>query len=460
MERTPLVSGLAWPGGSTTAFADPVGVLGGNMSGLAYQPSGSSARGVLWAVKNNPGTLFRLVHNGTTWAPDTANGWGSGKLLDYPVGLGGNPDAEGVTLADGDPNGVYVAVERDGSGESSPKVLRFDVSSPAATLTATREWDLLADLPGLDDNGSLEAVTWIPDVFLVARGLKDESAGGADYNPASHPDHGTGLFFVGIEQNAQIRAYALNQTTGVATRVAIIASGLPGVMALDFEAETGHLWAVCDNNCNGQSKTLDIAQTGPNDGRFVPTNTFDRPAGMANLNNEGFAITPQAECAGVRKPVFWLDDSNTDGHALRSGTLNCTPLDDEPDPDPTATATPSPSPTPTPAPPAAAPTPTATPTPPARDVTAPVLSRLRASRARVAFTISEAASVRVTVERRSGRRYRRVKAFTVRVAGGARTVRFKGRVSAAQLRRGRLRVTLVATDAAGNRSKAARKAIT
>ena len=40
---------------------------------------------------------------------------------------------------------------------------------------------------------------------------------------------------------------------------------------------------------------------------------------MPNLNNEGFAIAPQSECVDGHKPVFWSDDNNTDGHALRSG---------------------------------------------------------------------------------------------------------------------------------------------
>ena len=32
---------------------------------------------------------------------------------------------------------------------------------------------------------------------------------------------------------------------------------------------------------------------------------------MANLNNEGFAIAPRAECVNGLKPVFYTDDSNT-----------------------------------------------------------------------------------------------------------------------------------------------------
>ena len=69
--------------GDAVSIADDVGVFGTNLSGLAYQPSGTSAPGVLWAVRNNPATLFRLLWDGTNWKPDTANGWGAGKELRY-----------------------------------------------------------------------------------------------------------------------------------------------------------------------------------------------------------------------------------------------------------------------------------------------------------------------------------------------------------------------------------------
>ena len=70
---------------------------------------------MLWAVRNNPSTLFRLLYDGTKWTPDTANGWSHGKQLRYPNGTGA-PDAEGVTLAGGDPNGIYIATERNDAG--------------------------------------------------------------------------------------------------------------------------------------------------------------------------------------------------------------------------------------------------------------------------------------------------------------------------------------------------------
>ena len=63
---------------------------------------------------------------------------------------------------------------------------------------------------------------------------------------------------------------------------------------------------------------------------------------MPNLNNEGFAIAPQAECVNGLKPVFYTDDDNTDGHALRTGAINCTPLTQQSTPTPAPQSTPAP----------------------------------------------------------------------------------------------------------------------
>ncbi|MFC0552054.1 lamin tail domain-containing protein [Planotetraspora thailandica] len=324
------VSTSPWPGGAAVATADDANVFGTNMSGLAYEASGGATPGVLWAVKNGPGTLYRLEWDGTKWTPSTTDGWNTGKQLHYPDGTG-DPDSEGVTLtAAGLAGGVFVSTERDNgnSGVSRPEVLRFDPSGTAAGLTATKEWNLTADLPAVGANSGLEAISWVPDSFLTSHGFVDEHTGKA-YDPGSYPGHGDGLFFVGLEANGTVYAYALDQNGGGFTRVATIATGFPGVMDLQFEPETNHLWAVCDDTCNGRTATLDIDA----DGKFTVSHVYERPGSMANLNNEGFAIAPQAECVDGHKPVFWSDDSNDDGHALRSGTLDCTVVDLDADDD-------------------------------------------------------------------------------------------------------------------------------
>jgi hypothetical protein len=453
----------AWPGGATVAVADEIGAFPTaeatmNLSGLAYQPSGTSARGVLWMVRNNPGTLYRLVHDGTKWTPDTANGWSTGKRLLYPNGSE-NPDSEGVTLAGGDPNAVYVSTERNDTPAtdtvSRPAVLRYDVTAAGATLSATRDWNLTADLPLPDANAGLEAIAWVPDDVLVAKGFLDEKTGAA-YAPATYPDHGAGLFFVAVEEDGKIIAYALDRAADTFTRVATIASGFPKIMSLDYEAETTRLWVMCDNGCDGRSATLDVAQTGPDDGRYVVRATYARPAGMENLNNEGFAITPQAECVGGLKPVFWTDDSATPAmNALRSGTLNCT-VPTSPVADPAATPTPAPSGAPSAAP-------TATPTPTPADRTAPSLkiairstkTLRRTGKLGVVVTLGERADLTFTATaRKSARaRARRIVRTTKRgVAAGKRTVTLTlSRKIRRALRRGeRVTLTVLARDAAGN----------
>jgi hypothetical protein len=210
-----------WPGGSAVTTVDGSNVFGTNLSGLSFQtPS------VLWAVKNGPGTIYRLVPNGATWRPDPSGGWSSGKALHYSNGKG-DPDAEGVVVT---PDGLVAATERDNKNDDASllKVLRFDPSSSASSLNATREWDLTSDLPDVDPNSGLEAISWVPDSFLTAHGFRDEHTGSV-YTPGIYASHGTGLYFVGLEDNATIYAYALNQSTGGFTRVATIASGFSAV---------------------------------------------------------------------------------------------------------------------------------------------------------------------------------------------------------------------------------------
>ena len=316
------VSFDAWPGSSDIQIVDGMNVFGGNLSGLIYEPSGSGAFGTLWAVRNGPGTLYRLLWNGSIWTPDTANNWGSGKAVRYPNGSG-DPDAEGVTFTTGPTAGMYVSTERDNNVNtiSRPAVLRFDISAAGATLTATNDWNLTSDLPVVGANLGLEGITWIPDTFLVSKGFIDESKGRA-YNPADYPNHGTGLFFVGVEANGMVYGYALDHMTNGFTRVATINPGLGAVMELQFDRDANDLWAVCDDTCQGRSVILRIDTTG----KFTVVRRFERPAGMPNLNNEGFAIAPAALCVFGRKPVYWSDDSETGGHSIRSGSLSCTPL--------------------------------------------------------------------------------------------------------------------------------------
>lgn len=304
------VSFSTWPGSSAVTIASGPQVFGGNLSGLNFDGA------VVWGARNGPGSVFRLVLNGTTWTPDPANGWGSGKALRYRDGTG-DPDAEGIVAVGGM---LYVSTERDNSanGISRNSVLRVDPAGSGTTLTAAQEWNLTADLPTTGPNLGIEGITWVPDSYLTARALIDESKNRA-YNPADYPNHGTGLFLVGLEANGSIYAYALDHVSGGFTRVATIVTGLPAVMDLHFDRDLNDLWAVCDDTCQGRSVVLRIDSSG----KFTVARRFERPAGMPNLNNEGFTIAPISSCVGGNRTVLWADDGETDGRSIRSGTMPC-----------------------------------------------------------------------------------------------------------------------------------------
>ena len=440
-------TGSPWPGGAAISILDETTTFGENVSGLAYQPSGTAARGVLWGVRNSgPSSLFRMVPSGPMWSPAAP---GFTKTLVYKNG-GGAPDAEGVTLADGDPNAVYVATERNGNGGSLPQILRYDTSAGGDTLSATNEWNLTADLPVLGANLGLEAIAFVPDTLLVAKGLKDDA--GATYKPAAYPNHGNGLFFVGVEQTGQVIGYALNRTNDSFKRISTIASTFSSVMELEYEPETTHLWAMCDNNCQGRSVTLDID---PATGKFIVTKMYARPGGMDNFNNEGFAIAPQAECVNGVKPTFYAEDSDANGNTLRGGTINCTPLPPViVDPTPTPQPTTQPTPTPTPAP-------TADRTAPSlklalKVTTSGTYNVRKTGKFAVTVTLGERADLTIsaTARKNAKAKARTILKATTRkgVAAGKPTIKLAltSKVRKA-LRKGEtLTLTVVARDAAGN----------
>jgi hypothetical protein len=69
-----------------------------------------------------------------------------------------------------------------------------------------------------------------------------------------------------------------------------------------------------------------VLRIDPSTGKFGIALGFERPAGMPNYNNEGFAMAPATYCVDGFKPVYWADDTEDNGVAIRSGTLPCTAL--------------------------------------------------------------------------------------------------------------------------------------
>ncbi|MEN9580756.1 MAG: hypothetical protein RJA70_3765 [Pseudomonadota bacterium] len=315
---------VQWPGAIEVLPVDPQNAFPTNLSGLTYQPATASQPGVLWGALNGPSKIYKLVWNGSEWAPE-AGEWATGKFINYPTGTG-QPDTEGITKAEWTDPAIYVSTERNNEASSTSRlsVLRLDVSALGGTLTASHEWNLNAQLPVVGANAGLEAISWLPDTDLVARGFYDEFRA-QPYNPAQYPGHGTGLFVVGVEGTGNLHLLALDHLTNTATIVATLSSGHVSIMGLEYDRDTHSLWAICDDTCGNQTTVLSIDTNplSPTRGRLVVKARYNAPAGLPNSNNEGFALQPEAECVGGAKQTFWSDDANFGMHALRQGTIPC-----------------------------------------------------------------------------------------------------------------------------------------
>lgn len=296
-------TGAPWPGANNVTTVDGVNAFAQDMSGLHVEGS------AVWAINNGTSTLYELAWNGSTWVP--ARTW----TLGYQVGAGA-PDTEDVTLADG---AAYAVAERDNNADTVSRlsILRYDVSGTSGALVATHEWNLTAQLPVVGPNVGFEAITFVPDSFLVASGFVDESTNAA-YNPALYPHHGTGLFAVGVEQTALVYLLALDHAAGTARVVATINPGDVTVKALAFDRDVGYLWSTCGAPCANQTRVMAVSA-----GKFVTKRTFARPSTMANIANEGIAVAPESSCMGGMKAFYWVDDNATDGHSLRRDTIPC-----------------------------------------------------------------------------------------------------------------------------------------
>jgi len=314
-----------WPGTNAVVTIDGTNVFGANLSDLSYQPPAGGNPAVLWAIQNAPPTLYRLVFDGAIWTPSTEDDWIVGKAIHYSNGLGA-PDSEGLAKAELDSPFIYVASERDNNASTISRlsVLRYDTSATGTALTATNDWLLTSDLPVVGANLGLEAITYIPDAFLVAHQFFDESTGSA-YDPSHYPNHGTGIFLVGLEANGIVYAYALDHVSGGFQRLATFSSGHAGVMSLQFDRDVGNLWSYCDNTCGNKAGVLqiDTNPASPTRGRFVLRRIFDHPSTLPNSNNEGTAFASEAECVGGFKAFFWTDDDQLNGHAIRRDSIPC-----------------------------------------------------------------------------------------------------------------------------------------
>ena len=158
------------------------------------------------------------------------------------------------------------------------------------------------------------AVEWVSDTAL--EGLLVDANTGAPYDAAGYPGHGDGLFFVAVEDTV-VYAYARRRRLERADHRHRPRPRRRHGARLRHRAR--RLWALCDNGCEGLGAGITFTGAEPTIVRFA------RPAGMPNLNNEGFAtapapLSPVAAGATTVRPAWWFADGEQPA-ALRAGTL-------------------------------------------------------------------------------------------------------------------------------------------
>jgi len=318
-----------WPGSGSVSLDDVGGTFSaGDLSGLDFAPNGD-----LWTAIDG-GELYRLEEN-------AVGNWtlGDSYTIGYPSSNpSGVVDAEGLTFA-GDASTIYVASERDNRpGQNSTSlntVLSYQLNN-AGTPVIDEQWNLTNSagnaqtLPSTQANDGLEGITWVPDGFLEQNSFFDENLM-ETYDSASYGPHAGGVFFVAIEDpnaGTNLFGYVLEDDGDFFRVASINVDNIASFMAMEFDAGTGELWAMCDNACNGAMVVLSIDATG----RFAEVARFAPPVSggapgvlMENLNNEALAIASTSECSGGDRPVFWGEDVNPPNPApvqsLREGQL-------------------------------------------------------------------------------------------------------------------------------------------
>lgn len=251
-----------------------------DFSGIDFDADGRA-----WVVNNDEGVLLALDYDVESGNYTVAGQWN----LKYPDG-NGLPDAEGITVAED--GSLFVATERDNASKnvSRPSVLHFAApTSESGDLDAEQEWNLSEFTGDIGANSGLEAISAL----------------------------GGGEFAVGVEANGEVLFVDLPGDAPVLKQR--YQSPFEGVMALDFDADSGVLRALCDEVCEGASIELIKA-----DGEWKSISEIQaRPAEMDNVANEGFAThTFTGECTDGKQEettVFlWADDGVTEGIPFRA----------------------------------------------------------------------------------------------------------------------------------------------
>ena len=252
-----------------------------NLSGLTYEGTGTTTPGTLWAVRNGArGAVQAGEERPQTGCPTPATGRPASSCATTTAP--GNPDAEGVTFTDAGSGGRRVRRHRAGQRRTAASAVR-----PSCGSTRTRPGTVAerhrttgtspATCPGSARTSVSRRIAWVPDSYLTAKGFK--TCGGTAYDPADFPNHGTGLFFVGVEQNGIVYAYALDLDQQHLHAGRQLRQRLPGRHGAALREGDAEALGGLRRHLPGPERAVRRRdrRRAPTQGTFVPVTYYERP---------------------------------------------------------------------------------------------------------------------------------------------------------------------------------------
>lgn len=360
-----------WPGSQRVEIADETDEFGENLSGLVYDSNITDPDNtILWAVQNNPSTLYKLLWNEKNgiWLPDTKNKWDYGKSLKWMDGKG-NPDSEDLVIpaviesqmvdggnhksnrASGSTSGLgsmaaslndlYVCTERNDEGDESNisrmSILRFktndllDLSdsgtnsiSEPLTKKSSRHRKLKKSMKSQNEpKASLTAVQeWRLNDHLPVAGY-NLGLEAITWIPGEHLqeqgfiDTNTGnVYDPSVYPDAIPGVFVVGlEVNGVAYLFVLNKSDDSSVLIGSFSPNNEYIMSLAYDAttrylwslCDNSCATVTHTILSIKNGNFQEIGSFAAPSAVNEMNIEGYAMVPESMCVNDETTISTTD---------------------------------------------------------------------------------------------------------------------------------------------------------
>ena len=283
-------SASPWPAESTSQAVKLTGLdpefNAPNMSGAAWNP----VTRTLW-LANNSGQFWALVEDGAGSFRVATNAAGT-KAKWSPGG-----DLESICQADFSQPLVYLMDENGWIRE-------YDVAQ-FGVIHENRNWDIRAQCPEVGGTLGPEALTFVPDEWLLREGFQ-----GTNGIPCVSSNGMGGLMFVGHQDGGYVHVFDLNRTNSTFAYLGRYKTGRTETAGLEFDRATGKLYIWHNTGSNYLEVTELNSYLEGGEWRLRPLIEY---VGPRTGNLEGFALAPTT---GTNHWCFLTDDDNQDGEAI------------------------------------------------------------------------------------------------------------------------------------------------